>query len=605
MRRLSIIDLAGGEQPMLAEGGSVCIVFNGEIYNYVELRDALRARGHEFVTHSDTEVLLRSYLEYGTDCIQHLRGMFAFAIWDRTRQRLFVARDRLGKKPLYYGWRGTDFVFASELKALVGLPGQRPEIDPIALALYFTFQYVPGPRTILEGFQKLQPGCAMTLESERVHVWRYWSPPFRTSQEHSPSLAESLDVLRDTLTEAIALRLRSDVPVGTFLSGGLDSSVITALMVRLSGQRVQTFSVGFSENTGVDESAAARRVARYLGTEHHELRVEGRMVDLLPTVVWHMDEPFADAAALPTFQIARVAREHVKVVLTGEGADELFGGYSYIQVLSYLSVIDRLPKVLRESLAVFADPISSFAPKQLTRRIARMLRLLPSDSLETRYLRRTSIFDEAACQRLLGSSVWQQLADAGGVAGYVGLPSRQNIPGALDWLLAALCQTWLPDDLLMKVDKMTMAVGLEARAPFLDQRLVDAMARVPAHHKLRGATGKYLLRKLAGELLPADIAGRRKHGFDVPTDAWFRGELRELLLDTLESPSFRDAGIVNAREATSLARDHLDGRADHGQRLWTILCFHLWYERFILRVGERAGAMNGSAVCNQQRIASI
>lgn len=580
MRRLSIIDLAGGDQPMLSDDGQVALVFNGEIYNYLELRASLAARGHQFRRMSDTEALLHAYLEYGTDCVDHLRGMFAFAVWDRSRQQLFVARDRLGKKPLYYGWRGSDFIFTSELKTLVPLRDLRLSVDPIAVEQYFTVRYVPAPRTIFREVQKLLPGCTLTLRpGAREQTRRYWRVPFgvRTGA-HDPGAGEALERLRAGLSESVALRMRSDVPVGLLLSGGLDSSVIAALMVRHTSRRVQTFSVGFPGGGGLDESASARRVAAYLGTDHHELMVEGRATDLLPTVVYHLDEPLADAAALPTLQIAMVARRHVKVALSGEGADELFGGYRYLRQLYGLAWTEGLPAVVRDAAALAGGPLGRVPPRATTARLARVLRGLPLD-LEGRYRRVASVFDAAERARLLGPAV-QEALGRDPVGGAVALPSRGDIPGALDWLLAALTETWLPDDLLMKVDKMTMAASIEARTPFLDHRLVEEMAALPDRYKLSGRGNKVLLRRLARELLPAELVARPKHGFDVPLDAWFRGELRPLLHDALTGKDAEEMGLVNGAEARRLAETHQSGRGNHGQQLWTILCFHLWLQGF-------------------------
>lgn len=577
MRRLSIIDLATGDQPMLDETAGLCLVFNGEIYNYIELRDALRARGHRFRTSSDTEVLLRAYVEHGPDCLEHLRGMFAFAIWDGPRRRLFVARDRLGKKPLYYGWRGADFVFASELKALLALPGVRAEIDRVALAQYFRWQYVPSPRSIVEGFAKLPPATALTLEDGVVRTRRYWSPPFEAAATERIGPAEALERLRHHLAESVRLRMRSDVPIGALLSGGVDSAVIAALMARETSQRVRTFSVGFAGGGGIDESGAARAVATYLGTDHHELMVEGDAVELLPTVVYHLDEPFADAAALPTYQIASLARRQVKVVLTGEGADELFGGYRSIRALYFTAPVERLPNWARRALAGLARPIG-LAPGALPARIGRALRPLAED-LETRLRCSASVFDDRTHAQLLAPS--QAAIVAAGGDG-VPQPDRARVTDPLNWLLATLTADWLPDDLLMKVDKMTMAVGLEARTPYLDHRLVEAMARLPARYKAHLRTSKVLLRQLAKELLPPQVAGRPKHGFDVPLGAWFRGALRPMLLDTLESRAVKEAGLIDPAVARRIADAHLAGRGDHGRQLWTLLCFQLWYERFMV-----------------------
>jgi asparagine synthase (glutamine-hydrolysing) len=583
MRRLSIIDVEGGQQPMATEDGRVVIVFNGEIYNYVELRDALQLRGHAFTTHSDTEVLLRAYLEFGTACVDHLRGMFAFAVWDRSRERLFIARDRLGEKPLYYGLVGGRFAFSSELKAFTCLTGFAPELDSIAVAQYFTYQYVPAPRTIFRSVNKLLPGHALTWTRGQLHTWRYWEAPFAPPVDSSLSEGEALARFTGLLEESVALRMRSDVPVGALLSGGLDSSVIVALMARRTSRPVQTFTVGFSGPglpDDADESAFARRVARHLGTDHHELRVEASAIEALPAVVWHMDEPFADAAALPTFQIAALARRHVKVALTGEGADELFGSYRFVRTLYFLSLADRLPPELRRVLVLLAGPLGAAPPRTLTSRLAGVLRRA-GDDLPTRYRKTVSLFDDAGRQALLRPLTGHGIAASGALESDIDLPPVDGVADPLNWHLAALNAAWLPDDLLMKVDKMTMAAGLEARTPFLDHRLVEEVARFPASYKLRPRRAKYLLRRLAETLLPPWAVNRPKHGFDVPIDAWLRGPLRPMLRDTLTGEMVRKAGVLDAGEVDRLIAAHLEGRRPTGRQLWAILCFQLWYDRFL------------------------
>jgi asparagine synthase (glutamine-hydrolysing) len=592
MRRLSIIDVEGGQQPMATENGQVVIVFNGEIYNYLELRDELQQRGHSFTTHSDTEVLLRAYLEFGTACVDHLRGMFAFAIWDRPRERLFIARDRLGKKPLYYGLVGNRFAFSSELKAFTCLTDFAPELDSIALAQYITYQYVPSPQTIFRGVSKLSPGHALTWTQGQLRTWRYWESPFAPPVDRSLGEEEALARFTSLLEESVTLRMRSDVPVGALLSGGLDSSVIVALMVRQTSRPVQTFTVGFGGPdlpADAGESAFARRIAQHLGTEHHELRVEASAIESLPAVVWHMDEPFADAAALPTFQIAALARRHVKVALTGEGADELFGGYRYVRTLYYLSLADRLPLELRQALARLAGPLAASPPRALTGRLAGILRRA-GDDLPTRYRKTVGLFDDAGRQALLKPLVGRGIAASGELAPDVDLPTAGAVSDPLNWLLAALNAAWLPDDLLMKVDKMTMAAGLEARTPFLDHRLVEAVARFPAAYKLRPRRSKYLLRRLAETLLPTWAVNRPKHGFDVPIDAWLRGPLRTMLRDTLTSETVRKVGVLDAGEVDRLIAVHLAGRRNVGRQLWAILCFQLWHDRFLGSAGSFATA---------------
>jgi asparagine synthase (glutamine-hydrolysing) len=526
--------------------------------------------------------------------------MFAFAIWDRVRNRLFLARDRLGKKPLYYGQVGSSFVLTSELKALTCLADFRATMDPEAVAQYFRYRYVPGPRTIFQGFTKLEPAEALTLTDGVVRRWRYWESPFERPTRERLSEAAALSRLDDRLRESVRLRMRSDVPVGALLSGGLDSSIITALMVQETPHRVQTFSVGFRSATGqalpgdVDESGRAQRVAHILGTDHHQLLVDGVDRDALQRVVWHLDEPFGDAAALPTFQIAALARQHVKVVLTGEGADELFGGYRYVQTLYFLGQLERLPMPIRRGVALLASPVSTLPPRGFSARIARALHGVPL-GLPERYQRVVDTIGAEQRARLLRPLLEGPLADTECFSDIVALPSRALIPDRLNWLLASLTRRWLPDDLLMKVDKTTMAVGLEARTPFLDHRLFEEVATFPARYKLRLGTSKYLLRRLGRTLLPAEVVRQKKHGFDVPLDAWLRGDLRTLVLDTLTREACEATGVLDGGEVSRLLGRHLAGRAGLGQMLWTVLCFVLWHQQFV------GGRRPTAAACDDSR----
>jgi asparagine synthase (glutamine-hydrolysing) len=560
MRRLSIIDLGSGHQPMYSPDGRYTIVFNGEIYNYLELAADLRRQGVRFETSSDTEVILRLFELKGADCVHDLRGMFAFAIWDSLARRLVIARDRLGKKPLYYGWADDTFAFGSELKSFRRLAGADLGIDPVALDEYFTYRYVPGPRTIFRGFQKLLPGHVLTLDGDRVRTERYWMPQFAESS--SLTLDEAEDECARLLDEAVALRLRSDVPVGAFLSGGLDSSVIVALMAKHSAHPVRTFTVVWKGDERISELAPARRVAELFSTEHEEVVVESKLPDLLRQVTWHLDEPLADPAAAPSLVMAQVARQHVKVVLTGEGADELFGGYPYLRPLQLLGRLPARPDAIRALARLGAEHIPRNGPG---RWLARASELLASDLGEA--LRQSlSAFRDHERRRLL--------APIGPISG-----SHTIVAHTMRDVLEELMLTWLPDELLMKVDKMTMAASVEARAPYLDHHLVEFVGSLPSTYKRRGSVSKLLMRHAARRWLPDDVVNRPKQGFWVPIDAWLRADLRSMLLDLTTPERIRRHGLLDHTEARKLVEQHQRGGGG-GTKIWTIFCFQLWYERF-------------------------
>jgi asparagine synthase (glutamine-hydrolysing) len=554
MRRLSIIDLAGGHQPMFSDDGRYAIVFNGEIYNYLELAEELRERGATLHTNSDTEVILRLYELDGEKCLAPLRGMFAFAIWDSFERRLFVARDRLGKKPLYYGWVSGTFAFGSELKSLRTLPGVSLELDEAAVDDYFAYRYVPGPRTIFKGFAKLPPGHHLTLANGTVEIKRYWEPQFKGDSQLSEREAER--AFAATLEDAVRLRLRSDVPVGAFLSGGLDSSVLVALMAHHSTRPVQTFTVSWGGAAAVDELKPAREVAKLFGTEHTDVVLEPNLAELLPRVVWHLDEPLADPAALPTLLMSEVAAKQVKVVLSGEGADELFGGYDYLRTLNWLSRVPDRPGPLR----AVAGGLSRVLPRRgAARKVARLAELLSGDLSDG--LRTTlSVFREHERRRLLPH--------------VPAAPRTAQRAQNVNDLLQELTNYWLPDELLMKVDKMTMAAGIEARAPFLDHQLFELVGTFPDHYKVDGPTSKKLLRQAARRWLAPSVVDRHKQGFVVPIEKWLSGS--DPFVEELLSPSaLIRHGYVEPREVVKLRQEG----PRSALKLWTVLSFQLWCEQ--------------------------
>lgn len=582
-RRLSIIDLAGGAQPLGNEDGRVQVVFNGEIYNYRELRETLRAAGHQFGTDSDTEVLVHAYEEYGDAFVTHLRGMFALAIWDARNGRCVLARDRLGQKPLFYRQDGDRLVFASELKSLLQIPDAPRQLNPQALDAYLLYQYVPSPLCILQGYHKLPPGCTLTFDGTSIDLQPYWIPPYADvpARDAIDDAAEWSVILRETLTEAVRLRLRSDVPLGAFLSGGMDSTIIAGLMQQLSDRPVQTFSIGFPI-AAFDEREYAREAAKHLGTEHHEFVVTPDAIEQLPRLIWHYDEPFADSSAIPTMYLSQVTRQQVTVALSGDGGDELFAGYDRYRAIALADRVDRLPRLLRN--AVTANVWQKLlGDAQLRSRRRRLKRFLNGAALprRLRYRQWMSVFDDAQRQALYTPEFKSALgsADAGAFldAALAACPQRD----AITQVTCADVLTYLPGDILTKVDIASMAVGLECRSPFLDHHVVELAARLPMDLKLRGRQGKWILQETFADLLPASIRTRRKMGFGVPLDAWFRGELKSLLMDILLAPQTLQRGYFQPDAVRALVQQHLDGEADHSHRLWALLCLELWQRMFL------------------------
>lgn len=599
-RRLSIIDLAGGHQPLSNEDGRIWIAFNGEIYNYRELQRGLEQRGHRFKTSSDTETIVHLYEEHGPACVEHLRGMFAFALWDEPRRRLFLARDRLGKKPLVYRHDPGCLYFASELKALLEVPGLPREIDPKAVDDYLTYQYVPYPRSILQGFHKLPPAHWAVYCDGQLELGQYWHADCslqggclrradaKTSLEASArvppagtSATECQSALRETLTEAVRLRMRSDVPLGAFLSGGVDSTIIAGLMQKLSDRPVQTFSIGFPVDR-FDERPYARLAAEHLHTDHHEQVVEPSALSILPQLIWHYDEPFADSSAIPTMYLAQMTRRNVTVALSGDGGDELFAGYRRYQAVKLAALFDRLPRPLQRlmTLPVWLRLPASVQQRSRRRQFKRLLSAL-GESPERRYLKWISIFDDARRHDLYTDGFRRQLQghDAGEflLNAYGACPDR-------DFVTRTTCAdvlTYLPCDILTKVDIASMAYGLEVRCPFLDQEVVQLAGGLPMGLKLRSGRGKRILVETFSDLLPAAIQQRSKMGFGVPLDHWFREELRPLLQEVLLDPHSLGRGWFRPAAVEQLVAEHVAGKWDHSYRLWSLLVLELWQQRFV------------------------
>ena len=575
-QRLSILDLSpAGHQPMANEDGSIWIVFNGEIYNYQELRQSL-GPSHSLRSRTDTEVILHLYEDHGADCVSLLRGMFAFAIWDECTRRLVLARDRLGKKPLFYEVDGQGLAFASELKALL-VGRRRPAIDPVALHHYLTFQYVPAPLTIFQGIRKLPPGHVAIFEGGKVSESAYWSLSY-DSKGPSRSDREYLDEFEARLTEAVKLRLVSDVPLGAFLSGGVDSSSVVAVMSRLSSEPVKTFSIGFKERQ-YNELPYARRVAELFGTDHHEFVVEPSALEILPALVRVYDEPFADSSAIPTYYVSQLSRQFVTVVLNGDGGDELLAGYPRYRV----EPVDRwtarhLGTGARERLLHALLP---WLPRGAGLR-GRLTRLLAPFSRT--YLGRICYFSPEEKAALYTEDFHASMGGHDSKSLLEEWFDEARATELLDRLLGVDSRSYLPDDLLVKVDRASMAHSLEARSPFLDHELVEFAASLPVSLKVRHGEAKYLLKATMRGTLPDEILDRPKMGFGVPIDRWFRDDCREFVREILLAPRALQRGYFKAGVIERMLDDHQTGRVDYAYRLYALLMLELWHQEYVDRV---------------------
>ena len=592
-RRLSIIDLQSGHQPLANEDETIWVILNGEIYNYRELRTELQARGHQFRTESDTETIVHLYEEHGDDFVSRLRGMFAIALWDDKRKRLVLARDRIGQKPLFYRHDPARLVFASELKALLQIPAAPRELDPESLDLFLTYQYVPHPRCILKGYAKLPPGHIATYEKGELIVRPYWQAPYcdgaMPDTFSNAALADSANwsdeqwrtKLRQTLTEAVRFRMRSDVPLGAFLSGGIDSTIITGLMQSLSERPVHTFSIGFPVEK-FDERSYARAAAEHLGTEHHEYIVEPSALDILPKLAWHYDEPFGDSSAIPMMALCEVTRREVTVALSGDGGDELFCGYPRYNAVRLAARIDRLPAWMRNAAGwnLWQKIPASVEQRSLRRRGKKFLAAIAQPA-EDRYLRWIGIFDEAWRNRLYTDSFREQLSTFESAEF---IRSAYATCGNRDIVTRTTCadvHSYLPCDILTKVDIASMAYSLEARSPFLDHHVAELAARMPLRLKQHGSRGKVILTETFRDLLPASIQNRSKMGFGVPIDHWFRNELRPLVRDTLLDSTATSRGYFEPATVRRLIEEHETSHFDHAYRLWHLLVFEQWHRTFL------------------------
>ena len=583
MTRLAIIDLVTGQQPMSDPTGRYCIVFNGEIYNFRQLRTTLEAEGRTFRTQSDTEVILQSYVAWGEACVERLRGMFAFAIWDTAGRRLFLARDRLGKKPLYYWHRGHLFLFASEPKALLCHPAVSRGLDWPAFQHYLAFGYTPAARSIFDSIHKLPPAHTATLADGRLTLARYWRlPPAVSSPRHGPGLAESAATMRDELREAVRLRLESDVPLGVFLSGGIDSSAVVATMREITSGPIATFSVGFGGGAApsYDELPYARLVARRFETDHHEEILEPDVRAMLPAIARAFDEPFADSSAIPTSIVAQATARHVKVALSGVGGDETFGGYPRYLGLRVSQLHGRLPRWLRHAARAVASRLPDSGGSRNWSDRVRRFTAQPDAAPGDRYIGWTRFFSDAELATLAGPALAARLEpflDASRRASFATGAAGDPVDGAFRVDLDA----YLPDDLLAMADRMSMSHSLEIRAPFCDHRLVEASLGLSSRTKMPRGRLKALLRTAFTGVLPDEVLAHPKQGFMIPIGDWLRRELRPTLDELLAPDRIRARGLFEVEAVERLKREHLSGARTHADRLWTLMMAEVWMREYL------------------------
>jgi asparagine synthase (glutamine-hydrolysing) len=573
-QRLAIIDVAHGDQPVSNEDGSVVAALNGEIYNFNELRDLLIAKGHSFRSYVDTEVLVHLYEEYGERMVNHLRGMFAFVVWDSRRQRLLCARDRVGKKPFFWARRGSQIWFGSELRALLQDPALKPEVDPRAIDAYLALQYIPHPLSVFRGIHKLPPATTLSVTAGGETSERYWSLDY-ASKLDGISFEEACERVREEIREATRVRLISEVPLGAFLSGGIDSSAIVATMAEQTSEPVKTFSIGFPERD-FDELRYARMVADRFGTDHHEFVVEPDALSIMPKLALHYGEPYADPSAIPSFYLAELTKKHVTVALNGDGGDESFAGYSRYRANHMLRGLAWESSLLRSAGGAVADRLGQGASEDSSRaRAGRVLATLGM-SAPDRYIRWMSPFPTELRSRLLSREFAAGLDRFDPGEGIRSAWTGSTATNALDAMLDADVQSILPGDLLVKMDIATMAYSVEARSPLLDHKVMELAARLPPAYKLQGKHTKRVLKEAFRGVVPDEILDRPKKGFGVPLRHWFRNELRSLPEEMLLDGSARDRGWFNMNEVERLITEHREEQSDHSLRLWALLQLEMW-----------------------------
>ena len=574
IQRLRIIDLDTGDQPIYNEDGSVVVVLNGEIYNYAELRRELVRAGHAFATNGDTEVIAHLYEEHGLDCLSRLKGMFCFALWDSRLQRLFLARDRIGKKPLFYNCRGGALSFASELQALVQDPEVPREVDRAAIDAYLAYGYVPAPMSIFGGVHKLPPAHRLVYQGGALTIERYWRLDY-TAKRPVDDVRELDEQIRASLRTAVARRLVADVPVGAFLSGGIDSSAVVAAMAEQSHDPVKTFSIGF-DDADVNELPRARMVADRFSTDHHELVVKPDAAELLPKLVRHFGEPFGDHSALPCFYLAELAREHVTVALNGDGGDESFAGYQRYTSNILAARLERLPASLRRTIAAAGARAGKGSDPRAWRSRAPRFATRLGEARHERFLRQASVFGEDERDALYTPEFAQSVAPA--ATDEILLQPWREASGTelLDQLLEIDATVYLPGDLLSKIDIATMAFSLEARSPLLDHEFMELAASIPCRHKASGVRRKIALKSALRDWLPDEILDGPKQGFELPVARWLRTDLASIMREVLLDRESVERGWMRPAEVVTLIDRHVTGAADHGRKLWSLLVLELW-----------------------------
>ncbi len=581
MRRLAIIDLAGGQQPIYNEDRTKAIVFNGEIYNFQELREDLDKRGHKFYTNSDTEIIVHLYDEFGAGCINYLRGMFAFAIWDETDKSLFIARDRVGKKPVLYSHQPNgDLIFGSEFTALLAHPAITREVDYKAIDGYMSYLCVPAPQTAFKEIRKLEPAHWLRWKDGKIETKRYWQPDF--SKKIKISETEAIEETTRILRESTKLRMISEVPLGAFLSGGVDSSIVVALMAQESSQPVKTFSIGFEEQD-YSELKYAKRVAEHIGAEYNEFVVKPNALEILPLLVEHYGEPYADSSAIPTYYVAKETRKFVTVALNGDGGDESFAGYERHTAMAIAEKYHLLPEFLRRRVIekiVNLVPTSEIKRYSRVRDAKRFLQVAGLPKTE-RYFRWMSTFNREAKKHLYTNDFINQIVGENPSVFLDRWFEQSNGSGIVDTTLLIDQMTYLPNDLLVKVDIATMANSLEARSPFLDHKVIEFAASLPENLKMQRFETKSLLKKVAAKLVPREVVYRRKMGFGVPIGNWFRGEMKGFVREILLSEKSLKRGIVKPETLEKYVREHTNSERDHAAQIWSLLMLELWFQKFI------------------------
>jgi asparagine synthase (glutamine-hydrolysing) len=569
IRRLSIIDLSTGHQPVGNEDGSVQIVFNGEVYNFLDLRKDLEAKGHRFATNSDTETIVHAYEEWGEACVERLRGMFAFAIWDARRERMFLARDRFGKKPLYLHEGACGLAFASEIKSLLVFPGVERRVDMCALWEYYAYRYVPAPATLFAGIRKLMPGCFAVWEAGTLKETRYYRPPDRDPSAVMPVPDDPVGAFLAKLDESVRIRMISDVPFGAFLSGGIDSSAVVGLMSRHSNQPIKTFSMGFALPAS-SELDYARTIAKQFGSDHHELTIsQDHLMEHLPALVRFRDAPVAEPSDIPIYLLSKEARKTVKMVLTGEGGDEILGGYPKHVFERYASLYQMAPAMLRRGLF---EPAVGALPYRF-RRAKTAIVTLGLERFEERMPRWFGALSDREREDFVGLPA----VNHQGERVQFDTPSQNS---TLRRILYFDQTSWLPDNLLERGDSMTMAASLESRMPFMDHKLAALVSSLPDNYRVRGMTTKWILREAMKRLLPSAILGRPKVGFRVPVDEWFRGPMRDYLMEHLTGKDSRTKAYYHRPILDQTLADHINGRQNHEKLLWCLLSLEIWHREY-------------------------